>query len=169
MRVSGHTFSEHVRLIRPLLLLIALVWFIRFFLTPGATPKAVVDLTSVTAIVSVAVILAVLRIYARDFGGYASVVLSTLLLVVWGQLLVVAAILFSVFSGIENIYTAPEFSLPIPDPYHFRHVVGHLTFGVGAGTLVGSAMGCLLLFILRILINGAHRGNDRDTKADGRG
>lgn len=157
MRISGHSLFEHFRLIRPLFLLIALIWFIRFFLTPGVTPRPIVDLTSVTAIVSVAVILAVVRIYARDFGGYASVVLSTLLLVLWGQILVVAAILFSVATGIENIYTSPEFSLPIPDPFHFRHIVGHLTFGVGGGTLVGSAMGCLLLFVLRHLIKGGNR------------
>jgi len=42
------------------------------------------------------------------------------------------------------------------------HIHGHLTFGVGVGTLLGAAEGCLLLWLLRRLVPAA-RTNQQDT------
>ena len=66
-----------------------------------------------------------------------------------------SAIVFAVMTGVENIYTAPEFSLPWlqeSDPAHLRHIYGQLTFGVGLGTLSGAGVGCLMLWLLRLLL-----------------
>jgi len=72
----------------------------------------------------------------------------------WAQLLIVGAIVFAVVTGTENIYVAPEFSLPRShlDPYHLRHIYGQLTFGIGLGTLTGAGVGCLMLWLLRLLL-----------------
>jgi hypothetical protein len=66
--------------------------------------------------------------------------------------LIISAIAFAVLANIPNIYSAPEHSVAGYDPYHINHMYGQLTFGIGTGTLVGAAMGCLLLFLLRRMV-----------------
>jgi hypothetical protein len=96
--------------------------------------------------------LAVLLIHVRRFGGYTNVVLAGLLVNLWAECLIILAILFSDLTGTENAFTLPEYSLRGDDPYHLRHIYGHLTFGVGLGTLSGAAVGSLLLWLLRRLM-----------------
>lgn len=55
-------------------------------------------------------------------------------------------------TGQANIFTAPEFSVQVDSPNHLRHILGHLTFVLGAGTLLGGLMGCLLLLLLRKIV-----------------
>lgn len=148
MQISNHTLSEHVRLLSPLFLLVACVWLLRIILDAGEVPAGVIALFSVTVSVAISVVLAAIIIHVREFGGYGSVILSAILLVTWGQLLIVLAIIFSVFTGIPTVYTDPRYSLR-SDPLHIHHVVGHLTIGIGSGILVGSLMGCFLLYFLR--------------------
>ncbi len=149
MNISGHSLRAHIRLLTPLFGVIAAVWLLRMIagVIPGA-PSWLAFPLSVSLAVPVCIVLATLLIHSQRFGGYTSVVLSSVLLVVWGQALVVAAIVFAVLTGIDNIYTIPEYSVP-DDPNHTRHIVGHLTFGIGLESLVGSLMGCLILFMLR--------------------
>jgi hypothetical protein len=90
-------------------------------------------------------------IHFRRFGSYLNVVVVSFLLVTWGQLLIIVAIAFAWATGIDNIFTAPEFSRVADDRY-LRNILGHLTFGIGAGTLFGAATGCLLLWLLRKLV-----------------
>ena len=105
-----------------------------------------------TAATAVCVVLAAFLIHIRRFGSYASVVAASLLLSAWGQLLIIVSIVFSVLTGQENIYTAPEFSIPGDDPLHLRHIVGHLIVSVPIGTLVGAVEGCVVLWLLRIVM-----------------
>ena len=51
---------------------------------------------------------AVWLIHTRAFGSYPNVVVASLLLVVFEQLLIIAAIGFSVISKIENVFTTPS-------------------------------------------------------------
>lgn len=149
MKIGEHGLIEHLKLLVPLLGLVAAVWVIRIVLDVTGFPPRFVRAISVTGAASLAILLAATLIHVRRFGSYPSVVVASLALVIWGQLLIVVAIAFSVISGWENVFTAPEFSIPGDDPFHFRHILGHLTFGVGAGTLYGAATGCLLLWFLR--------------------
>lgn len=147
MKIQGQSFGAHLRLVRPFLWFIAAVWLLRLTLPAFSPPAWIISLFSVHLAVSISVLVVVVLIFWRQFGSYANVVFSTFLLVAWGELLVSAAILFAVMTGIENIFIYPEFSLA-NDPYHLKHVIGHLTFSLGGGTLVGSAMGCLLFYLL---------------------
>lgn len=151
MNISGRSFLDHVVLILPLFGLIVAVWLLRMELAMAGAPHWLVHLFSVTTTVSISVILTAFLIYLKRFGSYANLVLCTILLVSFAELLIVLSILFSVLSGIETVYSAPEFSIPGDSPLQIRHIVGHLTFGIGSGTLTGSAMGCLFLFLLRAL------------------
>jgi hypothetical protein len=152
MKIGQHGMRQHLRLLLPMFTLIAGVWILRIILSAANSPSWVIRVTSVTTATSAALLLAVLVVHARRFGGYASVVVLAFLLNLWSQLLIIAAIVFSVWTGIQNIYAAPEYSFPVNDPSHLRHIYAHITFGVGTGTLVGAAFGSLLLKILRHLL-----------------
>ena len=147
MKIKGHGLGDHIRLLAPLFGVIAVVWALRMGLAAVTCPRSVWYYISVSIAVPICIALAVLLIYIRRFGSYANVVLASLLLVVWSQLLIVSAIAFSALTGIETVYDMPEFTFGMNT--RWKHVVGTLTFGVGMATLFGAAMGCLLLWMLR--------------------
>lgn len=149
MNINGHGLRDHIQLSAPLFGVIAAVWGLREISDAARAPEIVIHILSVTVSVPLCVIMAVLLIHVRRFGGYANVVFTAFLLVFWGQLLIVAAIAFTAFTRIETVYAEPEYSFHGMSPW--QHVIGHLTFGVGLQTIFGAAMGCLLLWMLRRL------------------
>jgi len=152
MRIGGYRLRQHLKMLAPMFALLLVVWALRWIIGSLGTPRWLLQVMSITAATPVAVLLAVLVIHSRRFGGYVNVVVSSFLLNFWAESLVVAAIAFSVLTGISNVYAVPEFSVTGPDPMHLRHIRAHLTFSIGIGTLAGAAMGCLLLFLLRRLV-----------------
>ena len=151
MNICGHRLRDHIRLLAPLFGLIAVVWALRWGLDAAGFSHGLVRALTVTGATSLSVLIAVWLIHTRGFGSYPNVVVTSLLLVVFEQTLIVSAIAISVFTHIENVFTEPEFSTP-NDPSHVKHIIGHLTIGIGAGMLFGAATGCLMLWLLRRLV-----------------
>ncbi len=149
MKIGGHSIREHLGLLAPLFGLLGAIWLIRLLLAAVGAPSILIRIASLTVAGPASILLAAVLIHSRRYGSYASIVLSSFLLNGWVQLLIIVAIAFGTVTGIENVYTAPEFSMPGDDPFHVRHIVGHLTFGFGLTSLVGAAEGCLLLWLLR--------------------
>jgi hypothetical protein len=149
MKIGEHRLQEHLRLLAPLFGLIAAVWALRMILDFAGAPHAVIHYCSVTAAGAISILLAVLLIYFKHFGGYANVVASAILLQIWEQFLISSAIIFTMLTGSSTVYSAHEFSghmTPV------QHVLSHLTFGLAFGSLFGAGMGCLLLWLLRMLV-----------------
>jgi len=146
MKIGGHGFRDHLRLLAPLFGLVAAVWALRLIMDLAGTPPAIVRLTSVSVAGAVAILIAVLLIHHRRFGGYSNVVFAAFLVTCWEETLITLAIAFTALTGIPNVYVAPEYGGRYS---HGQHIAGHLTYGVGLGTLFGSAMGALLLWLLR--------------------
>jgi hypothetical protein len=151
MNICGRGLRDHIRLVAPLFGLITLVWALRWALDAAGASQSLVRVFSVTGTTSLAVLITVWLIHTRGFGSYPNVVIASLLLVVYEQVLIVLAILFSVVSKIDNVYTRREYSMP-DDPGHVRHIVGQLTFGIGAGLLLATATGCLMLWLIKRLV-----------------
>jgi len=151
MTICGRGLRDHIRLLAPLFGFIAIVWAVRWALDAAGLAHGVVRYFTVTGATSLSVLIAVWMIYTRRFGSYPNVVMASLLLSVFEQMLIILAIAFSVLSGIQNVFTEPEFSMP-DDPHHIKHIIGHLTFGIGAGMLFGAATGCLMLWLIRMLV-----------------
>ncbi len=160
MQIGGYRVRQHLRLLAPMFALLAAVWAVRWISSSLGAPHWFVHAMSITVATPITVLLAVLLIHNRRFGGYVNVVVSSLLLNIWAELLVVAGILFSVLTGTPNVFTASEYTPPGVDPMHLKHMRGHLTFGIGIGTLAGAAMGCLLLALLRRLFPPRPAGRD---------
>ena len=151
MNISGKNFREHIDFLIPLLGLIGAVWALRLAFDFAGAPPWLIRLCSVSVVMVIAVLLGTVLIHVRRFGGYTNVVFASLLLIAFGQLLIVLAVAFSSLSGIENIYSTPEFSPPAEDPYHVIHICGHLV-GIPVFGLIGGLMGCLLLWLLRVIL-----------------
>ena len=152
MKIGGHRFTEHIRLLLPVLGLVTAVWILRWIVSTSGVPIEITRLVSLTTATGVSIILAVLLIRSRRFGGYASVVLASFILNTWSQSLIVAAIIYAQISHKENVYTLPAYSLPADQPTLLQHVYEHITSGIGMGTIVSAAVGCLLLWLLRTLV-----------------
>jgi len=151
MNMCGRGLRDHIRLLAPLFGFIAAIWALRWALDAAGAPHGLVRALSVTGATSLAILVAVWMIHTRGFGSYPNVVVASILLVVFEQTLIVAAIVFSVLTRTANVFTKPEFSMP-DDPNHVKHILGQLTFGIGAGVLLGAATGCLMLWLLRTLV-----------------
>jgi hypothetical protein len=167
MRINGYGLRDHIRLLAPLFGLLTAVWALRMVLATAGAPLWLVEIVSVTGATAASVLLAVLLMYVKRFGGYANVVLASFLLNTWAEILIIAAILFSVWTGTENVYTAPEFSIPGDDTLHLKHIYGHLTFGIGMASLFGAGVGCLLLWLLRTLVPAKRPGTGVGSRARG--
>ena len=157
MKIGNRGLREHLDLLGPVFAVIGAVWALRMILAAAGAPGWLLGIASMTVATAVCVLLAALLMHIRGFGGYANVVAASLLLSIWGQLLIIVSIVFSVMTGKENIYTAPEFSIPGDDPLHIRHIVGHLVVSVPIGTLIGALEGCLVLWLLRSVMPARRR------------
>ncbi len=146
MKINGYTLRDHVRLLAPSFGLIAAVWALRLVLGAIGASGRVLSICSVNTAGAVGLLLAVLLLHGRQFGGYTNVVAAAFLLQCCQQGLISTAIAFATLTGTQNIFAATEFSARLSP---LQHMLGHLTFGIGLGTLYGTAMGCLLLWMLR--------------------
>lgn len=149
MKIGERDLGEHLRLLAPLLGFIAAVWAGRMILDFAGAPPMEVHLCSVTGADAIAILLAVLLIYFKRFGGYLNVMACAILLEAWAQLLISAALLFTLLTGIPTIYNAPRYSFHMTVA---RNLFSHVTFSMAFGSLFGSAMGCLLLLLLRVMV-----------------
>ena len=149
MKIGGHGLREHLHLLAPLFALIAAVWVLRMVLAALDAPHLVVHYCSVTLAGAFSILLAVMLIHLLSFGSYPNVAVAAFLLECWQQGLISLAIVFSILSGIQTIYTTPPYA-GTEGPR--AHILGHLTFGIGMGTIFGTAMGCLLLWLLRRMV-----------------
>jgi hypothetical protein len=154
MNINGFSLRDHLRLLAPLFGLIGAVWALRIVLAEMGASRLVLSICSVTLAGAAALLLAVLLIHGRHMGGYANVVAAVFLLECWEQGLISLAIAFAALTGTQNVYTAPEFSFGLSP---LRHILGHLTFGIGMSTLFGSGTGCLLLWLLRKFVPAGAR------------
>jgi hypothetical protein len=154
MNINGFSLRDHLRLLAPLFGLIAAVWALRIVLAEMGASRLVLSICSVTLAGAAALLLAVLLIHGRHMGGYANVAAAVFLLECWEQGLISLAIAFGALTGTQNVYTAPEFSFGLSP---LRHILGHLTFGIGMSTLFGSGTGCLLLWLLRKFVPAGAR------------
>ena len=149
MSSAEPTFKQLVRLLGPLFGIILAVWFLRLVLAAAGAPGWLIAPFSITGIIPVSTLLAVLLIHVKRAGGYAQVVLASVLLAAVGQLLVSLAIAFTMATGIENVYSTPEFT-----PSHLTrllHLCSHL-LGIILFGLLGSIIGCFFLCLVRILM-----------------
>ncbi|GAB4233010.1 MAG: hypothetical protein Kow00109_05620 [Acidobacteriota bacterium] len=138
-----------LKMLGPFLLIIAAVWLLRLLLAEvDAVPRGLLRFLSVSAVTPLCVVVAASIIHFRRLGGFTAVVITAFVLVAWAEILVSLAVLATWVTGWVNVYSHPRFS-PKPSVDYWRHILGHLTFGIGFGALFGGLIGGVVLVLLR--------------------
>jgi hypothetical protein len=150
MPIFGKRLSEYIAFSRPFLILALVVGIARFVLSLGGMPNSTAKWLSITTVMWVGVLYYSIRIHTSGFGSYKQLLPICVLQSLAAQVIIVPAIILAIFTGTDNIYTAPEYSFG-SDGKTWTHVAAHLFVGTTIGSLVGWLVGCLVMFVTKRL------------------
>ena len=107
MKLFGKSLSEYIEFQRQILSLIAVVALLRLLLSLAGLPNASVKWLSVSVAGILGVVYYGIRVHTQRFGSYRE--LLPLVVIQNGvmQAIIIAAIVLGIYTGRDNIYTAP--------------------------------------------------------------
>ena len=154
MTFFGKSPSEYFALSKPFLGLILVVGIARLALSLSGVPNSTAKWFSVTVVIWIGVLYFAVRIPTNGFGSYKHLLPICVLQSLAAQVVIVPAIVLAIFTGHDNIYSAPEFSFGA-DGKTWSHVFAHLLIGTTVGSLVGWLFGCVIMFATKKLASRA--------------
>ena len=144
----GKTVAQYLGFQKVVLAVIVLAFLARFGLTLGGAPNSVARWVSVTAVLLVGVVYYGVAVHTSGFGSYKQLYPLVLFQSLLGEGLVALAVAVAIFTGSDNIYTAPEYSGG-GDGKNWLHVVAHLVIAVVFLPLVSGAVSSHVLLVTR--------------------
>jgi hypothetical protein len=153
--IFGKRVSDYAEFCRVFLILIAVVGVIRLALSLGGAPNATAKWLSMTAAVWIGVIYYSVRVHTTGFGSYKQLLPIVALLNITAQMIAIIGIAIAMFTGNDNIFSAPEYAFG-SDGKTWFHLGAHMFIGTTIGSLVPWLIGCGVLAITRKL-----SGSDR--------
>ena len=132
MNIFGKRLSEYVAFSKPFLGLILVVGIARLALSLGGVPTSTAKWLSITAVIWIGVFYYSIRVHTSGFGSYKHLLPTFVLQSFAAQVIIVPAIVLAIFTGHDNIYSAPEFSFG-QDGKTWLHVGAHLVQGTTIG------------------------------------
>jgi hypothetical protein len=151
MTVLGKRLSEYVAYSWPFLGLILIVGIARLALPPGGMPHSTAKWLSVTAVMWIGVLYYLIRVPTGSFGSYQHLLPICVLQSPVARAVIVPAIILAIFTGHDNIYTAPEYSFG-QDGKTWFHAGAHLLIGTTVGPLISWLVGCVIMFATKKLV-----------------
>jgi hypothetical protein len=156
MTIFGKHLSEYVAFSKQFLGLIFVVGIARLTLSLSGVPNSTTKWLSITAVMWIGALYFSIRVYTSGFGSYKHLLPIYVLQSLVAQVVIVPAIILAIFTGNNNIFSAPEFSFGA-DGKAWLHVGAHLTLGTTVGPLVGWIVGCPIMFVTEKLFSrGKH-------------
>jgi hypothetical protein len=162
MTIFGKRLSEYVAFSKPFLILILVVGISRLALSLGGVSNSIAKWFSITAVIWIGLLYYSVRVHTSGFGSYKHLLPICVLQSLVAQLVIVPAIVLAIFTGTDNVYSAPEYYFG-SDGKTWAHAAAHLFVGTTIGPLIGWLFGCVIMFATRKVLT---RGND--TKAASR-
>jgi len=144
MTIFGKSLSEYVSFSRLFLILIPLVGLLRLGLSLQGVPVSTVRWFSMSVVGIIAVIYYAIRVHTSGFGSYKQLFALLVLQGLVSQVFIILAIVLTMLTGVENIFSAPEFG-----GSQWIHVIAHLFLAIPFGALVSWGIGSLILLIAR--------------------
>jgi hypothetical protein len=148
MTIFGKSLSEYIRFQGPILGFILLVGIARLALSLGGVSSSVVKYFSITVAGLVGVVVYSIGVHIRAFGGYKQLLVLLGIQNLTAQVFTAAAIALAIFTGQDNIYSLPEYSGGV-DGKTWGHAGAHVVLATIALTLLGWAVGSLILFVTK--------------------
>ena len=144
----GKTVAQYLRFQRVVLVLIVVAFLVRLMLSLAGTPNSVAKWISVTVVLLAGIVYYGVAVHTSGFGSYKQLYPLVLFQSVLGEGLVALAIVLAIFTGRDNIYTAPEYSGG-GDGKNWLHVVAHLVIGAVVFPLVSWGVSSLVLLVTK--------------------
>lgn len=144
----GKSVGEYLRFQKVVLAVIVVAWLVRLVLSLAGTPNATAKWVSVTVVLLVGLLYYGVAVYTRGFGSYKQLYPLALFQSLLGEGLVAAAVALAIFTGRDNIYTAPEYSGG-GDGKNWLHVVAHLVIAAVVLPLVGWGISSLVMLVTK--------------------
>ncbi len=148
MRVMRKPVSQYFDFQKTLLAATAAVGLARLLLSLSGFSDATVAWLSMSAVVLLGALYYGVAVHTRGFGSYKQLLPLVFFQVSLTHGISVLGILISI-AGFPNIFTAPEFSGPVPNASPWHHVVAHLTIGMIVPTLLLWGISSLALLITK--------------------
>lgn len=148
MTIFGKSLSEYVGFQKAILWFIAIVGLGRLALSLAGVPNATTKLVSISVATLLGWLYVSYKVNNRQFGGYKQLLPLITIQTLTANIIVDAAIALAIFTGKGNIYTAPEYSGGV-DGKTWGHAGAHLLLATIFASLIGWAIGSLVLFIAR--------------------
>jgi hypothetical protein len=162
MTIFGKRLAEYFQFCKPFLGLILVVGIVRLALSLGGVPNSTAKWLSITAVIWIGVLYYAIRVHTSGFGSYKQLLPICVLMSLAAQAIIVPGIILAIFTGKDNIYSAPEFAFG-GDGKTWIHVGAHLLIGTTIAPLLSWLIGCVIMFATKKLVTGS-----KDTKAAAR-
>ena len=148
MTIFGKTLSEYLAFQKLILLLIVAVGLGRLFLSLGGVPDSTTKWLSISVVSLIGLLYYSIRVHTAGFGSYKQLLPLVFIQSVIAQAIVIAGIVIAIFTGKDNVFSAPEFSGG-SDGKTWLHVSAHLVVGLVIGPLIGWLIASILHFIAK--------------------
>ena len=153
MSFFGKRLSEYVALAKPFLGLVLVVGIARLALSLGGVSNSTTTWLSITAVGWIGILYYAIRVHTSGFGSYKQLLPIFVLVNLTGQAIIVLGIIIAIFTGTDNIFSAPEYSFG-GDGKTWGHVAAHLFLGTTTGSLVAWLVGSAIMFVTKKLTAG---------------
>ena len=147
MTIFGKPLSEYVSFAKVILLLIVIVGVARLALSLAGVENAIVRWLSISIASLVGLVYFSIRVHTSGFGSYKQLLVLIVIQTVLGQAIIIAGIVIAIFTGRDNIFSAPEYSGG-GDGKTWGHAAAHFVVMI-LGSLVAWLVGSVILFVTK--------------------
>ena len=144
----GKTLTQYLGFQKVVLGLIVLAFLVRLTLSLAGTPNSVAKWISVTVVLLAGIVYYGVAVYTSGFGSYKQLYPLVLFQSLLGEGLVALAVALAIFTGKDNIYTAPEYSGG-GDGKNWLHVVAHLVIAAVVLPFVSWGVSSLVMLVTK--------------------
>jgi hypothetical protein len=148
MKIFGKSLSEYIAFQKVILILIVLVGGARLGLSLAGVPNSTARWLSITAVMALGSLYYAIRVHTSGFGSYKQLLPLLFIQDLLAQLIVIAGILIAMYTGQDNIFSAPEYSGG-GDGKNWLHVLAHLVLGAVIAPVLFWGICSLIMWITK--------------------
>src|SRR5215211_6767304 len=110
MKIFGKTISEYLSFQKYILLLIFIVGLARLFLSLRGVPDSTTKWLSISVASLIGIVYYAVRVHTSGFGSYKQLLPLSFIQSVLAQGIVILGIIIAIYTGKDNVFSAPEYS-----------------------------------------------------------
>ena len=148
MKIFGKPLTEYAAFSKLFLWLIAIFGIARLGMSLAGVSNSTAKWFSMTVVTLVGLLYYSIRVHTSGFGSYKQLLPITFWMSVVAQGIAVVAIVLSIVTAHDNIFSAPEYSGG-GDGKNWLHVFAHVVVGLIIEPLFLWLVGCVLMFVAK--------------------